>query len=324
MGSTEAKAYLASPEVVAASALSGKISGPGRYQTPEGWKGVEFGQGDGIKEEDRMITADEALDKAIGVLDSMVANAEKEFGTETETETPTQQGEEKLQSVLRGFPEKITGEIVFCDADNINTDGIYPGKLTYQDYVTTEQMAEACMQNYDPAFSSVAKEGDILVSGFSFGCGSSREQAATAILAKKIPLVVSGSFSNIFSRNSINNALMGLEIPKLVERLRQSFPVSSVQLQQHRQDITEPPQNKESLDSPPPAPLQEDTSSKVLTRRTGWTLTWDVRRSKVEIDEGDGKPKWSVKVGDLPANVQEIIARGGLENWVKSQIETAA
>ena len=317
MGSTDAKAYLASPEVVAASALSGKISGPDRYQKPEGWKGVEFGEGDGTQEADRMITTDEALDKIIGQLDSKVANAEKELSTETEI--PTQQDEEKLVSILPGFPKKITGEIVFCDADSINTDGIYPGKLTYQDYVPTDQMAEACMQNYDSAFSSVAKEGDILVSGFSFGCGSSREQAATAILAKGIPLVVSGSFGNIFSRNSINNALMCLEVPKLIERLRQSFPVPSVH---QKQDVTELSQNKESLDSPPAAPFKK--TPRVLTRRTGWTLTWDVRRCKVEIDEGDGKPKWSVKVGELPANVQEIIARGGLEKWVKSQMEAAA
>jgi homoaconitate hydratase len=160
MGSTDAMAYLASPEVVAASALSGKISGPGRYQKPEGWKGVEFGEG-----ADRLTIIDEALDKIIGQLDSIVANAEKEFGAETKT--LTQQDEENPVSILPGFPEKITGEIVFCDADNINTDGIYPGKLTYQDYVPTEQMAKACMHNYDPAFSSIVKEGDILVSGFS-------------------------------------------------------------------------------------------------------------------------------------------------------------
>ena len=182
-----------------------------------------------------MIATDEALDKIIGQLDSKAANAEKEFSTETEI--PTQQDEEKFVSILPGFPKKITGEIVFYDADNINTDGIYPGNLTYQDYVPTEQMAEACMQNYDPAFSSIAKEGDILVSGFSFGCGSSREQAATAILVKGIPLVVSGSFGNILSRNSINNALMCLEVPKLIERLRESFPLQSVH---QKQDITEP------------------------------------------------------------------------------------
>ena len=62
-------------------------------------------------------------------------------------------------------------------------------------------MAEVCMENYDKAFRETARAGDVLVSGFNFGTGSSREQAATAILAKKIPLVVAGSFGNIFSRN---------------------------------------------------------------------------------------------------------------------------
>lgn len=159
-------------------------------------------------------------------------------------------------------------------------------RYTYQDDVIPEVMARVCMENYDPKFSATAKEGDILVSGFNFGCGSSREQAATAILAKKIPLVVSGSFGNIFSRNSINNALMGLEVPQLISRLREAF----------------------------------GSGDKVLTRRTGWTLTWDVRRSLIEVQEGENGPKWTHKVGELPPNVQEIIAKGGLEKWVKNAI----
>src|ERR1700730_12924059 len=111
-------------------------------------------------------------------------------------------------------------------------------------------MAEVCMSNYDPDFSSMAREGDILVSGDNFGTGSSREQAATAILAKKIPLVVAGSFGNIFSRNSINNALMGLEVPRLVRRLRETFSSTATKA---ATDVTEPSENRESLDSPPPA-----------------------------------------------------------------------
>ena len=146
------------------------------------------------------------------------------------------------------------------------------------------------MENFDPAFRELAKPGDILVSGYNLGSGSSREQAATAILAKGIPLVISGSFGNIFSRNSINNALMGLEVPKLIHRLREAFPTSS-------------------------------SGEKVLTRRTGWTLEWDVKRSNVTIKESDGK-SWSQKVSELPLNVQEVIAKGGLENWVKAQIGT--
>ena len=73
------------------------------------------------------------------------------------------------------------------------------------------------MENYDPSFGLIAREGDILVSRFfNFDSGSSREQAATAILAKKIPLIVAGSFGDIFSRNSIKNTLMGVEVPRLI------------------------------------------------------------------------------------------------------------
>lgn len=150
------------------------------------------------------------------------------------------------------------------------------------------------MENFDPAVSKLAKRGDILVGGFNFGCGSSREQAATAILAKGIPLVVAGSFSNIFSRNAINNALMNVEMPKLIHRLREVFASSSLN------------NSKES-------------GEKTLTRRTGWTLEWDVRKSKITITEGNGK-SWSQEVGELPPNVQEVIASGGLETWVKTKI----
>ncbi|MCJ1353514.1 MAG: mitochondrial Homoaconitase [Icmadophila ericetorum] len=317
MGSTEAKAYLASPEVVAASALKGKISGPGWYERPEGWSGVIRKGGNAVSEEDKMITAEEALEKAIGQLDSLLETAEKIMeGAMADTTAKSSETD-----ILPGFPEKVSGEIVFCDADNINTDGIYPGKYTYQDDVTTEKMAEVCMSNYDPGFSSIAKEGDILVSGFNFGCGSSREQAATAILAKKIPLVVAGSFGNIFSRNSINNALMGVEVPKLVQRLRETFSgMPSIE----PKAVVEPSQNRESLDSSPPNPPTVPRKEKLLTRRTGWTLVWDVRHSRVEIQEGAGGPKWSQTVGTLPPNVQEIIACGGLEKWVKKQIQLPA
>lgn len=74
--------------------------------------------------------------------------------------------------ILPGFPDKINGEIVFCDMDNMDTDNIYAGKYTYQDDITKEGMANVCMSNYDPNFGLVAKPNDILVSGFNFGCVS--------------------------------------------------------------------------------------------------------------------------------------------------------
>jgi homoaconitate hydratase len=162
---------------------------------------------------------------------------------------------------------------------------------------------------------------DIVVSGFNFGCGSSREQASTSILAKKLPLVVSGSIGNTFSRNAINNALPLLEFPRLVQRLRETFSCTKVQSSQ--QNVKEPSQNRESLDSLTPTAQVTPKQEKKLTRRTGWTLTWEVRFSKVTIQEGEGGPIWCQNVAAFPPNLQEIIARGGLEEWVKKEIGTS-
>ncbi|THW87463.1 hypothetical protein D6C90_02724 [Aureobasidium pullulans] len=321
MGSTDAKAYLASPEVVAASALQGKIAGPGTYQKPEGWNGVIRGEGDGIPEEERMISIEDALDMLVRQAEEAVESGEKALGA---TDDAAPSADEKLTDILPGFPEKVTGEIVWCNGDNINTDGIYPGKYTYDDAFSSspDRMATVVMENYDTEFASIAKQGDILVAGFNFGCGSSREQAATAILAKKIPMVVAGSFGNIFSRNSINNALMGVEVPRLIQRLRETFdtpqPVEGVK------PITEPSNNAQSLDTPPPAPTSVPSQEKKLTRRTGWTFTWDVRRSQVIVQEGPNGKSWSQKVGELPPNVQDIIARGGLEKWVGKELAASS
>lgn len=146
------------------------------------------------------------------------------------------------------------------------------------------------MENYDKEFGQVVKEGDIFVFGFNFGCGSLCEQVVIVILVKKILFVVLGSFGNIFSRNSINNVLMGVEVLRLVQRLREIFKV-------------------------------DGEGNKVFIWRMGWKLVWDVRRSKVIVIEGEGGQQWSQKVGEFLLNVQEIIVRGGLEKWVKSQIE---
>ncbi|KAH3664207.1 hypothetical protein OGAPHI_004558 [Ogataea philodendri] len=252
MGSKDALAFLASPEVVAASAVVGKIAAPEEV--------------DG-----------KPCPPTREVKKTVVVN-----------EKPA--GEEAVKSsgaVLPGFPEEIVGELVLCDADNINTDGIYPGKYTYQDDVPREKMAEVCMENYDSEFGAKTKAGDIIISGFNFGTGSSREQAATCILARDIKLVVAGSFGNIFSRNSINNALLTLEIPDLINMLRDRYK-----------------------DSEPE-----------LTRRTNWFLKWNVPKSLVTVTDAKGAVILEQKVGELGTNLQEIIIQGGLEGWVRSELK---
>ena len=179
MGDPSAEAYLASPAVVAASAISGKISSPSYHKTNP-------------------------------PLTSISKNEKPKLKTET-------------VNLLKGFPKKIQGEIIFCHQDNLNTDGIYPGKYTYIDDFTSEQQAEVVMENYDPKFKKIVSKGDILVGGYNFGTGSSREQAATSLKYRGIQIVLAGSFSQTYKRNAINNGFLAIEAPELVNNLKTKF-----------------------------------------------------------------------------------------------------
>ncbi len=179
MGSPTSLAYLASPSVVAASAVAGKIAFEGEYSNSN-------------------ISAD------IKVLPK------------------PERGIAEVK-IIDGFPEIIEGDLLFCPQDNLNTDGIYPGKYTYNDDFTPEDQARVVMENYDPEFGKIVKEGDILVGGFNFGSGSSREQAATALKYRGVQLVITGSASQTYMRNAFNNGFLVLEIPELVNNFKNKF-----------------------------------------------------------------------------------------------------
>jgi homoaconitate hydratase len=139
------------------------------------------------------------------------------------TSFPSQGGTAEAVEILAGFPREVRGRLVFLPQDNLNTDGIYGKEYTYRDDVTPETMARVVMQNYDPRFAELARDGDIVVGGFNFGTGSSREQAATALAARGIRLVIAGSFSQIFLRNAFNNGFPCVEVPDFVLHLQQEF-----------------------------------------------------------------------------------------------------
>lgn len=110
MGSRSSKAYLASPEVVAASAIKGAIAGPGWYQKPEGVEKVIIGEGSGDFAADKARSIESAFDKIINEVDGMIAAAD---GGQAESSTAAAAEDEALADILPGFPEKIEGEIVF-------------------------------------------------------------------------------------------------------------------------------------------------------------------------------------------------------------------
>jgi len=126
-------------------------------------------------------------------------------------------------SILPGFTASHRGRLLFVPQDNLNTDGIYGKDFTYREGMTPEEMAAVVMRNYDPEFASRVRPGDVLVGGYNFGTGSSREQAATALQAAGIALVVAGSFSQTYLRNAFNNGFVCIECPALVDRLKERF-----------------------------------------------------------------------------------------------------
>jgi homoaconitate hydratase len=182
MGSRDAKCYLASPEVVAASAVAGYICSPnpgvaGRNARP----------------------------------------------TRNLTELATASGDAEKVEILAGFPQRVKGRLVFMPQDNVNTDAIYGKDYTYRDNMTPEMMAKVVMENYDPQFGGRTRAGDVIVSQFNFGTGSSREQAVTCLKAKGIPLVIAASFSQTYLRNAFNNGFLCIEVPEFVARVREQL-----------------------------------------------------------------------------------------------------
>jgi 3-isopropylmalate/(R)-2-methylmalate dehydratase small subunit len=101
--------------------------------------------------------------------------------------------------------------------DNIDTDVIIPAR--YLNSFDPKELASHCMVDIDESFAGNVKAGDIMVGGYNFGCGSSREHAPIAIKAAGIPVVIAASFARIFYRNAINVGLPVLEIGDDVKKI---------------------------------------------------------------------------------------------------------
>jgi homoaconitate hydratase len=178
MGSRDAKCYLASPEVVAESAIAGYICGPHEFANR-------------VPQRDY-----------------------------TELASASASGIAEKVEILVGFPQRVKGRLLFLPQDNVNTDAIYGKDYTYRDDMTPVMMAKVVMENYDPQFAARANAGDVIVSQFNFGTGSSREQAVTCLKAKGIPLVIAASFSQTYLRNAFNNGFLCIEVPEFVAHLQ--------------------------------------------------------------------------------------------------------
>ena len=100
----------------------------------------------------------------------------------------------------------MIGNVIKYEQDNIDTDVIIPGTyLKIHDY---NELATHAMEGIDPDFPSKVKDGDFIVAGKNFGCGSSREHAPIALSTCGIKAVIATSFARIFYRNSVDGAFL--------------------------------------------------------------------------------------------------------------------
>jgi 3-isopropylmalate/(R)-2-methylmalate dehydratase small subunit len=135
--------------------------------------------------------------------------------------------------------------------DDVDTDQIIPARYL----VTTDpkELSKHVMEDADPTFPSKVKEGDILVAGKNFGCGSSREHAPLAIKGAGIAAVVAESFARIFFRNAINLGLLIIESP---EAAREAEEGDILEIDINQGVIRNVTKNKEYKIKPLPENLQ--------------------------------------------------------------------
>lgn len=140
---------------------------------------------------------------------------------------------------------------VWCFGDNVDTDLIIAAR--YLNTSDPKELAKHVMEDADPDFINKIKEGDIIVAGENFGCGSSREHAPIALKAAGISAVVAKSFARIFYRNSFN---MGLPIFELKE-CDEVKEGDSVEINMDNGDVKNITKNKTYKFSPIPPFMQE-------------------------------------------------------------------
>ncbi len=113
---------------------------------------------------------------------------------------------------------------VFQYGDNVDTDVIIPAR--YLNAPSPAELAKHCMEDIDPDYAAAVRPGDIMVGGWNFGCGSSREHAPMAIQASGAACVIAASFARIFYRNAINIGFPILECPEAAAAIRSGDVVS--------------------------------------------------------------------------------------------------
>jgi 3-isopropylmalate/(R)-2-methylmalate dehydratase large subunit len=144
----------------------------------------------------------------------------------TEVKFPYHIPQSSTVDIKAGEERFAAGTWNYSDVDNLNTDQMFAGNLTYNVQSSEpEKIMPYLFKGFDDSFSERVKAGDIIMAGANFGCGSSREHPSVGLAFAGIQAVVCKSVNRIFYRSSVNQGLPILLVPDAVDAYKQGDPV---------------------------------------------------------------------------------------------------
>jgi 3-isopropylmalate/(R)-2-methylmalate dehydratase large subunit len=191
MGTPESEVYLASPAVVAASAVLGRITDPREMLGEAGSSKLEAGRRESSASSNQLPAVSHQLPAA----------------------------SHQLPAASHQLPASSFQGRAWVYGDDVNTDVIFPGKYTYTIRDRAE-MARHALEDLDSTFAANVRSGDIIVADRNWGAGSSREQAVWCLREVGVKVIVAASFARIYFRNAVNNGLLPVVCPAAAAAIR--------------------------------------------------------------------------------------------------------
>ena len=152
---------------------------------------------------------------AVSAIEGFIADPR---GIRTKDKYPFTIEQTNTITIADGDKRYADGVWNYADADNLNTDQMFAGNLTYTVLSSeAEKIIPHLFEGFDPVFKDTAKSGDIIIAGANFGCGSSREHPAVGLAHIGIKAVIVKSVNRIFYRSAVNQGLPIIVLPEAVD-----------------------------------------------------------------------------------------------------------